>query len=169
MNVCSGHLVTVFGNWDPWLPSQEWDHCCTVLCASSPFEASAVCIKSPLRSVSQWVMVPIRVPPAELGGTRVLRSRPPASFAGCCFLMENKLYRIYWNVQRNRLSLQYVHPGWIISCHFSLTIWETDWPWLWAVSSSLVRAKMKGQRWSWAPLGCIMKCSSSTSKLASDK
>ena len=74
--------------------------------------------------------------PAELGDLHCLRSWPSTSIAGYCILMPNKFPRIYWDVQKNQLSLQYIHPGWMISCHFSLTIWKTEWPWLWAMSSA---------------------------------
>lgn len=137
------------GNGNLWFP----------VLGIGPLLHSAVCIEFPLRSDSWWVMVPTCVPPcpAELGRTHHLRSWPPASIAGYCILMQNKFPRIYWDVQKNQLSLQYVHPGWMIPCHFSLTRQETERPWLWAVSSvSLVRARRKGQCWSWAPSVCIM-------------
>lgn len=137
------------GNGNPWLPDQ----------GIGPQLDGAVCIVFPLRSDSWWVMVPTCVPPcpAEFGGTWCLRSRPPASTAGYCILMQNKFPRIYWDVLKNQLSLQYVSPGWMISCHFSLTRWETEWPWLWAMSSaSLERTRKKGQHWSWVPSVCAM-------------
>lgn len=94
--------------------SQEQDHSCTVHRGSS--EAGF--------SVSDGPPC-VALCPAELGGACFLRSRPTASLAGCCLVMQNKLYRIYWDVQRNQLPLQYVHLGRIISCHFSLTRQET--------------------------------------------
>lgn len=139
----------VSGKGDSWLP----------VLGIRPLLHGAVYIEFPLRSDSWWVMVSTCVPPcpAELGGTCLLRSRPPVSIAGYCILMQNKFPKIYWDVQRNQLSLQYVHSGWMISCHFSLTRWETERPWLWAVSSaSLVGARRKGQRWSWAPSVCAV-------------
>lgn len=159
----SGRVTVVSGNGDPCLP----------VLGIGPKLRGAVCIEFPFRSDSWWVMVPTCVPthPAVLEGTHHLRSRPPASVApGNCILMQNKFPRIYWDVQKNQLSLQFVHSGWIIS-----------WIFLWQNGKqngcdtelcpqvSLVRARRKGQHWSWALLLCACNCTSSTSKLASDK
>lgn len=103
------------GNKEPWLPVPGTGPQLTVHQGSSEAGFS-VSDGPPLFALC----------PAELGDACFLRSRPTASLAGFCLVMQNKLYRIYWDVQRNQLSLQYVvHLGWIISCHFSLTRRET--------------------------------------------
>lgn len=113
-----------------WMDSQEvcW-HLVTVwkLGALAPCPRNGTtatqCIKAALRLGSQWVIVP---PLCHTMSCRTWRCMFLKVSANCQLSrMQNKSYRIYWDVQRNQLSLQYVHLGWIISCHFSLTRQET--------------------------------------------